>query len=211
MSQKTTNPASLAASRVQGKFDCVSASNARKNTPSAPERQTLRLKSPPAAFPTGFKSREQVVTTSARQEAEKAFKPNPPKLKAAPSVRRPAIDTCADISADLAPAHRAPIKRDSFAGIADALVGLMETLPTEPGNSLSLRTTLAVAELLPEQPPWRVIAALNVFADDESKPQGERDKARTVSSAVRATVLGFRLVRFEAALRTAIEIVEATQ
>lgn len=172
---------------------------------------TLRLKSPPAETPTGFKSGRRVVKTPAGLEAEKAFQPKPAKLGAAPSKHPPAVDAGVDISADLKPAHRCPIKRNGFTELAATLIGLMGTLPAEPAKSLDLRTTLAVAEFYPEQPAWRVIAALNAFASDETKLQSARDKARSISNTVRKTTLGFRLTRFASALQASIEIVEETR
>jgi hypothetical protein len=172
---------------------------------------TIRLKSPPAEIPTGFKSVRRVVKTVARLEGEKAFRPKAPDSGAAPSKHPPAVDAGADISADLAPAHRGPIKRNGFKEVAATLIELMGTLPAEPAKSLDLRTTLAIAQLFPEQPPRRIVAALNAFAKDETKSQAARDKARFISNAVRQTTLGFRLTRFAAALQASIEIVEGTR
>lgn len=152
-----------------------------------------------------------MVKTPARLEAEKAFQPKPAESGAAPRKHPSVIDTGVDICADLASAHRGPIKRNGFTQLAATLIGLVETLPAEPAKSLDLRTMLAVAALLPEQPAWRVIAALNAFANDETKPQSARDKARSISNAVRKTALGFRLTRFMAALQASSEIVEGTR
>jgi hypothetical protein len=172
---------------------------------------TLRLKSPPAEIPTGFKSGRRVVKTPARLEAEKAFQPKAADSGAALRKHPPTVDAGADISADLASAHRGPITPNGFNEFAATLIELMGTLPAEPAKSLDLRTMLAVAELLPEQPTWRVIAALNAFVKDETKPQSARDKARSISNAVRKTALGFRLTRFMAALQASIEIVEGAR
>ncbi len=170
---------------------------------------TLRLKSPPAEIPTGFKGVRR-VKTPARLEAEKAFEPKAPDSGAARREHPPAV-AGVDISAHLAPAHRGPIKRNGFNQLAAPLIELMGTLPTEPAKSLDLRTTLAIAQLFPEQPPQRIIAALNAFAKDETKSQAARDKARFISNAVRQTTLGFRLTRFAAALQASIDIVEGTR
>ncbi len=172
---------------------------------------TLRLKSPPTEIATGFKSGGRVVKTPARLGAEKAFQPKAAHSGAERDNHPLAVDAGVDISADLALAHRGPIKRNGFTQLAATLIELMGTLPAEPAKSLDLRTTLAIAQLFPEQPPRRIIAALNAFAKDETKSQAARDKARFISNAVRQTTLGFRLTRFAAALQASIEIVEGTR
>ena len=148
---------------------------------------TLRLKSPPTEIATGFKSGGRVVKTPARLGAEKAFQPKAAHSGAERDNHPLAVDAGVDISADLALAHRGPIKRNGFTQLAATLIELMGTLPAEPAKSLDLRTTLAIAQLFPEQPPRRIIAALNAFAKDETKSQAARDKARFISNAVRQT------------------------
>jgi hypothetical protein len=217
MSPKTSNPAALDACGARIKFDSWAASNDPENKIPKNELQTpgtittLRLKSPPAEIPTGFKSGHRVVKTPARLDEEKALRSKPAEPGAAPRKHPSVIDTGVDICTDLAPAHRGPIKRNGFKEVAATLIELMGRLPAEPAKSLDLRTTLAIAQLFPEQPPRRIIAALNAFAKDETKSQAARDKARFISNAVRQTTLGFRLTRFAAALQASIEIVEGTR
>jgi len=124
-----------------------------------------------------------------------------------------ALETDADVAADLAPEHRVQLPpsrgraKSAYAELGRTLVELTHDIPREPIETRGLRLTLAVLELIPEASPGYICGALRYYAN--TAEGAERAATDELRRAVWGATTSARLIRFKTMLASALEIVNA--
>ncbi len=146
-------------------------------------------------------------------------KPTPPQPAPIPMPPRDKfkIETTADVSKELAPEHRKePIPREChklpakikehFDAVAKMLIERTREIPAKPKDTRQLRLMRAVIEAAPGYTPGAIGAALRAYALGATDE--ERTAVEELRQAVGGVVLNMKLARFEAAVASAIAVLE---